>query len=179
MELKAGEPQMRHYHRQLQVSADSSPCAPSFQKIRYYCFLNNCTKFRNLRLIFTLQGHQGFKARFTGMLMAHLVLAVWKKNIAKYPAYSFAEMQGLITLFPFIWYPCRSPGTKGLVCTHTFSPRALIQSKSIKFRAVYLLYKLFFSVTLNPMLSLNIISKSIDMPFLPQCIPLQKYKFIL
>ena len=64
-----------------------------FQKIRYYGFLNNRTKSRNLKLIFTLQGHQGFKARFTGMSMAQLVLAVWKKDITRCPVCGSAGMR--------------------------------------------------------------------------------------
>lgn len=35
-----------------------------FQKIRYYGFLNNRGKGKNLKLIFTLQGHQRFRARY-------------------------------------------------------------------------------------------------------------------
>ena len=64
-----------------------------FQKIRYYGFLNNRTKSRNLKLIFTIQGHQSFKARFTGMSMAQLVLAVWKKDITRCPVCGFAGMR--------------------------------------------------------------------------------------
>ncbi|MFR8018228.1 MAG: hypothetical protein ACLU7M_01955 [Mediterraneibacter gnavus] len=37
---------------------------PGFQKICYYGFLNNRMKRKNLKLIFTLQGHQRFKRRF-------------------------------------------------------------------------------------------------------------------
>ena len=82
---KAGGPKTHHRHRQLRVYPPlPTPCAPpGFQKIRYYGFLNNRTKSRNLKLIFIIQGHQGFKARFTGMSMAQLVLAVWKKDITR------------------------------------------------------------------------------------------------
>lgn len=38
-----------------------------FQKIRYYGFLNNRMKAKNLKLIFKLQGRQRFKAKYTGM----------------------------------------------------------------------------------------------------------------
>ena len=64
-----------------------------FQKVRYYGFLNNRTKSRNLKLIFTLQGHQRFKARFTGMTMAQLVLAVWKKDVTRCPVCGSAGMR--------------------------------------------------------------------------------------
>ena len=52
-----------------------------FQKIRYYGFLNNRYKTRNLKLIFTLQGHQRFKAKYTNLSMAELLKAVWNLNI--------------------------------------------------------------------------------------------------
>ena len=58
---------------------------PGFQKIRYYGFLNNRNKTRNLKAIFKLQGHQRFKARYTGMSMAELLLAVWKTDICLCP----------------------------------------------------------------------------------------------
>lgn len=54
---------------------------PGFQKIRYYGFLNNRYKTRNLKLIFTLQGHQRFKAKYTNLSMAELLKAVWSLNI--------------------------------------------------------------------------------------------------
>ena len=56
-----------------------------FQKVRYYGFLNNRSKSRNLKLIFTLQGRQRFRERFAGMSMAELVRAVWKTDITKCP----------------------------------------------------------------------------------------------
>lgn len=52
-----------------------------FQKIRYYGFLNNRMKQRNLKLIFTLQGHQRFKARFSGLTMAELLKEIWNIDI--------------------------------------------------------------------------------------------------
>lgn len=57
-----------------------------FQKIRYYGFLNNRYKSRNLKLIFTLQGHQRFKARYTGLSVAELIKAVWKIDLHICPA---------------------------------------------------------------------------------------------
>ena len=56
-----------------------------FQKIRYYGFLNNRGKSKNLKLIFTLQGHQRFYARYTGLSMADLLKAVWNVDICICP----------------------------------------------------------------------------------------------
>lgn len=56
-----------------------------FQKIRYYGFLNNRGKSRNLKLIFTLQGHQRFRARYTGLSIAELIKAVWSVDICICP----------------------------------------------------------------------------------------------
>ena len=64
-----------------------------FQKIRYYGFLNNRYKSRNLKLIFTLQGHQRFKARYTGLSAAELIKAVWKIDIHICPACGCCGMQ--------------------------------------------------------------------------------------
>ena len=52
-----------------------------FQKIRYYGFLNNRYKTRNLKLIFKLQGRQSFKANYTNLSMAELLKAVWNLDI--------------------------------------------------------------------------------------------------
>ena len=52
-----------------------------FQKIRYYGFLNNRMKSKNLQLIFRIQGGQRFKRRYSGMSMADLIKAVWNKNV--------------------------------------------------------------------------------------------------
>lgn len=52
-----------------------------FQKIRYYGFLNNRMKHKNLKLIFKLQNGQRFKQRFAGMGMAWLLKAVWNLDI--------------------------------------------------------------------------------------------------
>lgn len=52
-----------------------------FQKIRYYGFLNNRGKSKNLKLIFTLQGHQRFRRRYIHLSMAELIKAVWKIDI--------------------------------------------------------------------------------------------------
>lgn len=52
-----------------------------FQKIRYYGFLNNRMKSKNLKLIFKLQGHQRFKRRYADLSMADLLKAVWNCNL--------------------------------------------------------------------------------------------------
>lgn len=56
-----------------------------FQKIRYYGFLNNRMKGHNLKLIFTLQGHQKFKMRYQNLSIAELLKAVWKVDITLCP----------------------------------------------------------------------------------------------
>ena len=67
-----------------------------FQKIRYYGFLNNRMKRKNLKLIFTLQGHQRFKRQFTDMTMAELLKAVWGFDISICPecGHSFMKQLG-------------------------------------------------------------------------------------
>ena len=56
-----------------------------FQKIRYYGFLNNRGKSKNLKLIFTLQGHQRFRARYTDLTVAELLKTVWNVDICTCP----------------------------------------------------------------------------------------------
>lgn len=64
-----------------------------FQKIRYYGFLNNRKKSKLLKLIFKLQGYQKFKSRYTGMSMADLIRAVWKKDICICPVCGGSTMK--------------------------------------------------------------------------------------
>lgn len=64
-----------------------------FQKIRYYGFLNNRYKTRNLKLIFKLQGHQRFKAKYINLSMAELLKAVWNLNIHVCPECGCCSMQ--------------------------------------------------------------------------------------
>ncbi|MCA5578560.1 IS91 family transposase [Enterocloster clostridioformis] len=66
-----------------------------FQKIRYYGFLNNRGKSKNLKLIFTLQGHQRFRARYSNLSMAELVKEVWKFDIRVCPECGCCRMQSL------------------------------------------------------------------------------------
>lgn len=64
-----------------------------FQKIRYYGFLNNRFKSRNLKLIFTLQGRQRFRARYINLSMAELLNAVWNIDIRICPVCGCCNMQ--------------------------------------------------------------------------------------
>ena len=64
-----------------------------FQKIRYYGFLNNRYKTRNLKRIFKLQGHQRFKAKYTNLSMAELLKAVWDLDINICPECGCCSMQ--------------------------------------------------------------------------------------
>ena len=56
-----------------------------FQKIRYYGFLSNRTKAKNLQIIFKLQGYQKFKQRYTNLSIAELLKAVWNYDIHTCP----------------------------------------------------------------------------------------------
>ena len=64
-----------------------------FQKIRYYGFLNNRYKTRNLKRIFKLQGHQRFKARYTGLSMTELLKTIWNLDIHICPECGCCSMQ--------------------------------------------------------------------------------------
>lgn len=56
-----------------------------FQKIRYYGFLNNRWKSKNLRIIFRIQGHRRFRSMLSGLSMDEVLLKVWNFNIHKCP----------------------------------------------------------------------------------------------
>ena len=66
-----------------------------FQKVRYYGFLNNRMKQKNLRVIFKLQNGQRFKQRFSGMFMAELLKAVWNLDISLCPKCGRPSMKQL------------------------------------------------------------------------------------
>lgn len=66
-----------------------------FQKIRYYGFLNNRMKHKNLKVIFKLQNGQRFKQRFAGMSMAELLKAVWSFDICMCPECGHPAMKQL------------------------------------------------------------------------------------
>ena len=76
---------------------------PGFQKIRYYGFLNNRMKNKNLSVIFKLQNGQRFKRRFAGMTMAELLKAVWKFDICLCPVCGHPAMKqlGRCYAYPF------------------------------------------------------------------------------
>ncbi len=57
-----------------------------FQKIRYYGFLNNRNKKRNLSIIFRIQGHQNYRAMLNGLSMDEILRQVWNYNIRICPA---------------------------------------------------------------------------------------------
>lgn len=56
-----------------------------FQKIRYYGFLNNRYKNKNLELIFRLQNKTRFKARFEGATVSAIMKEVYGIDIMKCP----------------------------------------------------------------------------------------------
>lgn len=64
-----------------------------FQKIRYYGFLNNRNKSKNLRLIFTLQGYQKFKSRYIYLSMAELLKTIWNIDVSLCPICGCSRMQ--------------------------------------------------------------------------------------
>ncbi|XCP85226.1 IS91 family transposase [Roseburia hominis] len=66
-----------------------------FQKIRYYGFLNNRMKSKNLKLIFKLQGYQKFKRQYTDLSIAELLKAVWNYDIRVCPECGCASMEQL------------------------------------------------------------------------------------
>ena len=71
-----------------------------FRKIRYYGFLNNRMKSKNLRLIFTLQGHQRFRQRYTGLSMAELLKAAWDIDVRVCPACGCSSMRPMGKNYP-------------------------------------------------------------------------------
>lgn len=57
-----------------------------FQKIRYYGYLNNRWKKRNLAIIFRIQGHRRFQAVLSGMPVDEVLKKIWGYNIHICPA---------------------------------------------------------------------------------------------
>lgn len=68
---------------------------PGFQKVRYYGFLNNRMKSKNLKLIFRLQGYQQFKRRYTDLSLAELLKAIWDCDIRLCPECGSLQMKHL------------------------------------------------------------------------------------
>ena len=66
-----------------------------FQKIRYYGFLNNRMKSKNLKLIFKIQGYQKFKRRYTDLSIEELLKTVWDLDIRICPECGNCSMRPL------------------------------------------------------------------------------------
>lgn len=66
-----------------------------FQKIRYYGFLNNRMKQKNLKVIFKLQNGRRFKQRYSGLTMAELLKAIWHFDICMCPECGHPAMKQL------------------------------------------------------------------------------------
>lgn len=66
-----------------------------FQKIRYYGFLNNRMKSKNLKIIFRIQGRQRFRQRYAGLSVAELLKAVWNIDLRICPECGCISMQQL------------------------------------------------------------------------------------
>lgn len=66
-----------------------------FQKIRYYGFLNNRMKSKNLKLICRIQGTHRFNRLYSRMSTAELLLAVWKIDIKICPECGCSHMQSV------------------------------------------------------------------------------------
>lgn len=54
---------------------------PGFQKIRYYGFLNNRSRRKNLAVIFRIQGHQRFVSLLAGLSMDQVLYKAWGYNV--------------------------------------------------------------------------------------------------
>ena len=69
-----------------------------FQKIRYYGFLNNRGKKKNLKLIFRIQGKRLYREKYAGMTKAEIIKVIWKIDIKKCPCCgkSTLEHEGFI-----------------------------------------------------------------------------------
>lgn len=64
-----------------------------FQEVRYYGFLNNRMKSKNLKLIFKLQEYQKFKQRYIVLGMIDLLKQIWEKNICCCPQCGHSAMK--------------------------------------------------------------------------------------
>lgn len=64
-----------------------------FQKIRYYGFLNNRNKKKNLSIIFRIQGHQKFISKFTGVAVSEIMKSVWNYDISICPCCGKSSMR--------------------------------------------------------------------------------------
>lgn len=64
-----------------------------FQKIRYYGFLNNRSKQKNLNIIFKFQGHQKFKTMYQNLSIDELLKALWNVDIHTCPECGCCNMK--------------------------------------------------------------------------------------
>jgi len=64
-----------------------------FQKIRYYGFLNNRSKKRNLEIIFRIQGHRKYRAMLTGLSMDEILKRVWGYDLHVCPKCGCCNMR--------------------------------------------------------------------------------------
>ena len=64
-----------------------------FQKIRYYGFLSNRMKAKNLKLIFRIQNGQCFKQRYAGMTTVQLLKAAWDIDRGRCPVCGHSSMK--------------------------------------------------------------------------------------
>lgn len=74
-----------------------------FQKIRYYGFLNNRMKTKNLKVIFKLQGVQKFKRLYTDLSIVELLKAVWNFDISLCPNCGHSAMKQLGRSYASSW----------------------------------------------------------------------------
>lgn len=71
-----------------------------FQKIRYFGFLNNRSRKNNLKIIFKIQGHQQFKAKFTGKSVSAVMKEVWNYDISKCPCCGATPLISIMSSYP-------------------------------------------------------------------------------
>ncbi|MCD8300423.1 MAG: IS91 family transposase [Clostridiales bacterium] len=71
-----------------------------FQKIRYYGFLCNRSKKKNLELIFRLQGHQRYKSMLKGLSMDEVLMRLWKHDVTICPVCGCRGMQHAGRVYP-------------------------------------------------------------------------------
>ena len=64
-----------------------------FQKIRYYGFLNNRSKQKNLKIIFTFQGHQKFKSLYQNLSIDEVLKQLWNVDIHICPECGCSNMK--------------------------------------------------------------------------------------
>ena len=73
-----------------------------FQKIRYYGFLNNRSKKKNLMIIFRIQGHRKYQEKFSGLTIDQVILTVWKHDIRHCPKCGSKSMRHIGRTFAML-----------------------------------------------------------------------------